>query len=439
MPAANYFQQLVRDQHRGVPTAVCSICSSHPTVLRVAMDLARRDGSLLLVESTVNQVNQEGGYTGMTPAVFRDFLNRLADEAGLARSRLLLGADHVGPFPWKQLPAAVAMDKACRLTADLVKAGYAKIHLDASAPLPGDPKNPEQGLPPGLIAEREAMLASAAEAALDGAGPTAPVYVIGTDVPPPGGTLGEAMQTAPTTSPEQFRETVATCRDAFRRASLESAWDRVLAVVVQLGAEFVDQAVFPYDRSRTVALCAAARAEPSFVLEAHSTDYQDALALRQMVEDGAAILKVGPALTYAMREALFSLECIEQELADRFPGGCSTLRETLDRAMLTNPQYWRSYFHGDEGELRLSRRYSLLDRARYYWGVPAVQAAAARLLGNLRSTRLPASLLSQYCPTALARIRSGELPSDPEAIVGCQIREVLRTYRRAVCAETVAS
>ena len=50
------------------------------------------------------------------------------------------------------------------------------------------------------------------------------------------------------------------------------------------------------------------------VFEAHSTDYQTAGALRALVEDRWAILKVGPALTFALREALFALSAIEEEL-----------------------------------------------------------------------------------------------------------------------------
>ena len=57
-----------------------------------------------------------------------------------------------------------------------------------------------------------------------------------------------------------------------------------------------------------------------FVYEAHSTDYQRKETLRQMVKDHFVILKVGPALTFAMREALFSLDFIEKELLDLHKG-----------------------------------------------------------------------------------------------------------------------
>jgi len=80
------------------------------------------------------------------------------------------------------------------------------------------------------------------------------------------------------------------------------------------------------------------------VYEAHSTDDQTAAALRQMVCDHFAILKVGPWLTFAFREAVFALAAVEEEwLGDRKGIAISGVRESLEEAMLANPQYWKGY------------------------------------------------------------------------------------------------
>ena len=63
----------------------------------------------MLIEATCNQVNQEGGYTGMTPADFRGFVEAIAARVGFDPSRIILGGDHLGPNPWKQLPAEEAL------------------------------------------------------------------------------------------------------------------------------------------------------------------------------------------------------------------------------------------------------------------------------------------------------------------------------------------
>src|SRR5262245_30330029 len=93
-------------------TGITSICSAHPLVIKAANRTAARDGTAVLIEATCNQVNQEGGYTGMTPRDFRDFVAGIATGVGLDPRRVVLGGDHLGPNPWKSLPAGEAMEKA---------------------------------------------------------------------------------------------------------------------------------------------------------------------------------------------------------------------------------------------------------------------------------------------------------------------------------------
>ncbi len=433
--AAELFARLLEAKRAGRPAGLAAVCSAHPLVLQAAMQQALADGRPLLVESTVNQVNQFGGYTGMRPADFAAFLEGLRSEAGLPAGSLLLGADHLGPYPWRGEPAEQAMGKARALAAECVRAGYVKLHLDASMPLGGE----AAGAPDSaLVARREAELAAAAEAAFRdrrrpahgqgdpaGAAEAGPVYVIGTDVPAPGGT---SEGPAPVTPAEELAATVRLSAEAFAAAGLQDAWRRVRGVVVQPGVEFGDRSVQAYDRARAAGLCAAARALPGVVLEGHSTDYQKEEALRAMVEDGVAVLKVGPALTFAMREALFALEHVERELGVPEP---SRLAEELERAMLADPVHWRGYYRGGQAEQRLARRFSLLDRCRYYWTVPPVQSALERLLANLRRQPIPWTLASQYLPAQAGRLRDGGPGGEPLELVRAAVREVLGQYARA--------
>jgi len=107
--------------------------------------------------------------------------------------------------------------------------------------------------------------------------------------------------------------TIAITKEAFAARGLHQAWERVIAVVVQPGVEFGNATVIPYDASRTKKLAAFAAAQGGRVYEAHSTDYQTPGALKEMVRDHFAILKVGPWMTFAYREAVFALEAVEKE------------------------------------------------------------------------------------------------------------------------------
>ena len=175
-------------------------------------------------------------------------------------------------------------------------------------------------------------------------------------------------------------------------------------------------------------------AVPNLAFEAHSTDYQTEPALAALVEHHFAILKVGPGLTFALREALFALAAIEAELLP--PEERSRLRERLDAAMLADPSHWRGHYPGDEAAQRLARAYSLSDRCRYYWPVPEVAAAVDRLFANLARRPAPLPLLSQYLPRQHDAIRAGTLTAEPRALVRHKVREVLDVYARA-CGEDV--
>ncbi len=440
MNGLEFFRKLIEAQNSGDPQGVYSICSAHPRVISAAMAQVQVDDLPFLIESTVNQVNQFGGYTGMNPVTFRDFVFNVADRVDFPKDRIILGGDHLGPHPWRSEPAEQAMQKACDLIAICVIAGYTKIHLDASMPLGGDPVDPFGGLEPGLIARREAQMAAAAEAAYKesgssgaaGSSSSPPVYVIGTDVPPPGGIQAEG-ETAPVTRVDDFEVTIATCEREFEDGGLQDAWRRVIAVVVQPGVEFGQHIVYEYDRAKAKELIAAARNHSGLVLEGHSTDYQRPKLLRQLVEDRVAILKVGPALTFAMRECLFALESIEKELlGGSYKARLSQLGLFLEKAMRDNPEHWRSYYTGSAQDVYVARKFSLSDRSRYYWQVPMVKDAAGLLLKNLRQTNIPLTLLSQYLPRHCLEIRKGRLTADPETLIAASIRMALQEYSTAV-------
>jgi D-tagatose-1,6-bisphosphate aldolase subunit GatZ/KbaZ len=418
---------LVRQNRAGRAAGFYSVCSANPWVIEAAMRHAAPGEGILAIESTSNQVNQFGGYTGQTPVQFAEFVRSIAARTGFPDGRLLLGGDHLGPYPWRKEPAAAALEKAAEMVRQYVRAGYAKIHLDASMRCAGDP---EGALDERAIAERSAVLARAAEEARGAAAP-APVYVVGTEVPVPGGE--QAAGAAPSvTRVEDAARTLDGARAAFHAQGLEAAWERVIGLVVQPGVEFGDAVIFGYDRATAHALSASLPRDPELVYEAHSTDYQTPRALREMVEDHFAILKVGPWLTFAFREAVFALAAVEEDwLGGRAGIQLSRIRETLEQVMLAHPEHWQPYYRGSEPDLRVARKYSYSDRSRYYWPDARVQERLQVLLANLRTSPPPVTLLSQYLPVEYEAVRAGALASDPAALIEHRIRAVLACYSAA--------
>ncbi|KPL84211.1 hypothetical protein SE15_03370 [Thermanaerothrix daxensis] len=403
------------------PLGITSVCSAHPYVIEAALRNGMMTHTPVLIEATCNQVNQYGGYTGMTPADFVRYVENIAARVGSPRENLLLGGDHLGPLVWAHEPAESAMEKARALVKAYVEAGFRKIHLDCSMPCADD-----RDFSPKVIAERAAELAQVAESTCDVMGLPLPNYVIGTEVPPAGGAKAEA-ETLRVTRPEDAAETIALTRAAFFKRGLESAWERVVALVVQPGVEFGDHQIHVYRREEAQALSRFIESQPGLVYEAHSTDYQPRDALRALVEDHFAILKVGPALTFAFREAVFALASIEDWVCD----SPSRILEVLETTMLANPVYWQKYYLGDERARRIARGYSFSDRIRYYWSAPAVEQAFERLRANLNRVSIPLVLLSQYLPDQYRKVRDGRLPNQFDALILDKIQAVLEDYNVA--------
>ena len=427
-----FFENLIKSKENDNPKGIVSICSSNPYVLKAFFKRESKTNEMLLIESTSNQVNQYGGYTGMKPIDFRNYVFSLAHEYGVDKDRIILGGDHLGPNPFRNLTNDVAMSEACNLVKECVKAGYKKIHLDASMLLKGDIPKDLGILDPEISAERAAILCKVAEeTALENSddpnsNSTELVYVIGTEVPVPGGS-NEVEGKVEITTPDRLKMTIELTKKAFLKKGLNGAWDRVIGVVCQPGVEFGDRHVLDYDRKKAQRLIKYLKNIDFLVGEAHSTDYQTKEHLRELVNDGFAILKVGPALTFALREALFALSFIENELitdeSDR-----SSLVKVLEKTMLKNPKWWEGHFDRDS---KLSFRYSLFDRIRYYWNYPEVKKSIEKLFENIKNNDIPYSLLSQFLPNQYWKIRNKMLKPDPIYIVLDRIDEVILDYMYA--------
>ena len=421
----NTLQNLVQRHKAGDNCGIYSVCSAHPLVIEAALSQALSDKSVLLIEATSNQVDQFGGYTGMTPIDFRNFVLDKAEQLKFPTENLIFGGDHLGPNRWQHLNANAAMEYSDQLIVAYVAAGFKKIHLDCSMSCADDPTP----LSDEIVASRAARLAKMAEeTAVNEFGYSDIVYIIGTEVPVPGG-AAEELDELEITSPEAARKTINCHYNAFNSAGVLSCWSRVIGLVVQPGVEFDHTGVIDYCPEKTTELSTVVDDYEFMVFEAHSTDYQTDNAYKELVKDHFAILKVGPALTFAMREALFNLCDIEEQIIAK--AHCSNLREQIEIQMCEAPEYWQKYYQGSEVEQRFSRCFSFSDRIRYYWPNLRINAAQEKLFTNLTRTNIPLPLLSQYLPEQFHAVREGRIDSNPKSLIIDKIRQVLRSYAKA--------
>lgn len=429
----NVLFNLIEKRQLGILSGIPSYCCSNKIVIEAILEQSRRFDDLVLIEATSNQVNQYGGYTGMTPKDFKEYTYKIAKKIGFDKNKIILGGDHMGPLPWVDMPAQEAMQKAKELVRLCVLAGYKKIHLDTSMKLGDDPIN--EKLSNIVIAQRGVELLKECEIAYqellkENPNEIKPVYVIGSEVPVPGGECS-ANQELEITKIDDFESTLLAYKQSLASQGLEEYWNDIIAVVVQPGVEFNEESIHLYDREKARKLCSSLKQYPDIVFEGHSTDYQPPAKLKEMVEDGIAIIKVGPALSYALREGLFALSAMEKELMGESPEQ-SYFKDVLESAMLKNEKYWKKYYLGNERKKKISRKFSFSDRARYYFIQPEVEKAIKKLFENMDKIEIPLGLLKQYMPIQYCKVRDGILKLKARELVKDSVINVIDDYNYAV-------
>ncbi|MEF9840275.1 MAG: class II D-tagatose-bisphosphate aldolase, non-catalytic subunit [Lachnospiraceae bacterium] len=424
-------RNIITKRNKGIHSGIPSYCTANSLVIEAILEQAQRFDDSVIIEATANQVNQFGGYTGMKPQDFADFVYEIANNIGFDLEHIILGGDHLGPLTWSALPEEEAMRNSIELVQLFVKAGFKKIHLDTSMKLGSD--SPNTPLSDQIIAQRGVRLYIACEEAFQellqkNPQEAHPIFIIGSEVPIPGGAKDE--ETVQVTNPLAFESTVQVYKEAFLSHGITNAFDYIIAVVVQPGVEFGDTEIAHYNSFSAKKLCNALKKHPNLVFEGHSTDYQTPEELKKMVTDGIAILKVGPALTFSLREGLFSLSSIENELIPEEKR--SHFTEVLEQVMLDSPGNWNAHYHGTDKELQIKRKYSFSDRSRYYMNQESVQNAIDLLFHNLDEIGIPLSMLHQFLPLQYITVRDGKLPCNARALAKDCVVTLVDDYNYAV-------
>lgn len=426
----SYLKNIVENQKKGIHTGCYSACTANKWVIEAVFEKAKELDSYAVIEATANQVNQFGGYTGMKPEDYKNMVFEIAEKVGFEKSRIILGGDHLGPLVWQKEDPDVAMEYSCQLIDGYIMAGYTKIHIDTSMRLMGDSLT--ERLSDDIIAKRSVILYKQAKESFEKykkQNPEAqePVFIIGSEVPIPGG-AEENEDSVAVTKTEDFVKTVETFKEIYEQNGL--SFDDIVAVVIQPGVEFADDSVCEYNSEKALDLVNTLKNYDKLIFEGHSTDYQTKECLREMVRDGVGILKVGPALTFAYREAIFALELIEKELYKTKPYiRLSNIRNVINSIMLDNPSNWEKHYHGTRTDISISMDFSYSDRCRYYMTDNRVEAAVDILVHNINNAKVPLTLISQYMPYQYNHLRENKKKEvSAEWLIKDKIKDLINDY-----------
>lgn len=427
MSTKNLLIDLIKNKDKNLK-GIISVCSSNEIVLEAVLKRIKNTNLPIIIEATANQVNQFGGYSGLTPFQFKELVMKIAEKVSFPKERIILGGDHLGPHVWREEEPETAIEYAKQMIKEYIKAGFIKIHIDTSMPL----KN-ENTIDYDKIAKRTALLCSVAEKTFEifsfrNPNTIRPVYVIGADVPPPG---GEPYAKQIVTTKEELEKSLNYFKEAFKKEGIEQALNYVIAIVSNFGNSFGEDEINDFYQEKVKPLKKILK-KYNIVFEGHSTDYQTKENLKRMVKCGIYILKVGPALTFALREALIALSHIEEELYKDEIQKLTSFKETLLNEMLKNKTYWIKYFDTNDKLIKVKLLYSYLDRWRYYFENKNVKNAIYSLIRNLENIEIPSWLISQYFPYQYQKIRRGELKKDIMEIIFDKIGMIIDDYIFAI-------
>ena len=81
----------------GIPRTIFAACPNSPTVIRASLRAAKRNNAPIYFAATLNQVDCDGGYTGMTQEQFCRLV-RFETERVNFTGPVIIAIDHGGPW-----------------------------------------------------------------------------------------------------------------------------------------------------------------------------------------------------------------------------------------------------------------------------------------------------------------------------------------------------
>lgn len=356
----------------GIPRTIFAVCPNSVAVTKAAFRAARRNNAPIYFAATLNQIDVDGGYTGMTPA---DFVRmaRLEAEAIHYTGTTVIAIDHGGP--WLKDRQAVerwspeeAMNGVKRSFEAAVLAGYDLIHVDPTVDI-FVPKGEIISI--HLVVARTVELIAHVERFRRERGLPPVSYEVGTEEVH-GGLADE----------KTFDTFLAELKTALKEAGLEDVWP--CFVVGKVGT---DLHTATFDPGVARVLTDKVRPYGSFI-KGHYTDGVSNPEQYPLCGMGAA--NVGPEFTMSEYDALAELELLEsRELEKGTVAMASRMTGVLERLVRESGR-WRKWLHEEEAGLEFDqlgaerRMWLVKTGCRYIWQRPEALAARYMLCDNLR-------------------------------------------------------
>lgn len=122
------------EKETGIKRTILAACPNSRAVIKAALRSAKRCNAPVKFAATLNQVDNDGGYTGFTQKEFVNFIRQEANAINLS-SPVIIAIDHGGPWlkdiqRQQKWPFDAAMAAVAESFEAAIEAGYDLIHVD---------------------------------------------------------------------------------------------------------------------------------------------------------------------------------------------------------------------------------------------------------------------------------------------------------------------
>lgn len=358
----------------GIPRTIFAACPNSPTVIRASLRAAKRNNAPIYFAATLNQVDCDGGYTGMTQEDFTRLV-RFETERVHFTGPVIVAIDHGGPWlkdrqrteKWSTEDAMNGVKKSFEAA---VLAGYDLIHVDPTVDI-NVPKG--EIIDIHVVAARTVELIAHTEAFRKSKGLPAISYEVGTEEVH-GGLADETT----------FDTFITELKKGLINAGLPDIWP--CFIVGKVGTD-LDTTLFDGEVAKR--LTSKVRPLGSYI-KGHYTD--DVANPQDYPLCGMGAANVGPEFTISEYRALCELEQMEKDYhAEGRVAVLSHMKEILLEEVHESHR-WEKWLHADEQGLDLCelnperQDWIVATCCRYIWQQPRPLSARGTLYANL--TRL---------------------------------------------------
>ncbi len=357
----------------GIPITIFAACPNSRAVIRASIRSAKRNKAPIKFAATLNQVDQDGGYTGMNQKKFVNTIRMEAESVNF-NGPVIVAIDHGGPWlrdnhrteRWSLERTMVWVKQSFR---DAIDAGYDLIHVDPTVDIT---------LPEGemisirVVVDRTVELIAHCEQHRREKGIKPIAYEVGTEEVH-GGLADLGV----------FREFFELLKKGLQNAGYRDVWP--CFVVGKVGTD-LHTTLFDPVAARSIVKIAG---QYGSLIKGHYSDNVE--NPQDYPASGIGAANIGPEFTEREYDGLMELDDLEQKLVsegrlDRKSG----VKEALWQAVIDSGR-WKKWVSGEESPADFSsitavrQLWLVKTGCRYIWEAPSVVEARDQLYENLGS------------------------------------------------------